>query len=150
MNRVLLPVIALVLVGCGSAPSRDIPESGPLSHAVARQTCAPWDGPAFSLVLAGDSLSAESVSPPYVEFRIYRSADLIAGQAFRFSVSSSDSGLALSCGGGERCDPVEAELKFDAVAPPGDLTGTYRLLLGDAWATGSFRARWLARTEMCG
>jgi hypothetical protein len=150
MNRLLLPVIAFTLVGCGSAPVRGAPASGPLSHAVARQTCAPWDGPAVSLVLAGDSLSAESVSPPYVEFRIYRSADQIAGQAFRFSVSSSDSGLALSCGGSERCDPVEAELEFDAVAPPRGLTGQYRLLLGGAWTTGSFRARWLARTEMCG
>jgi len=150
MKHILLTPIVVTLLGCGSVPARDSLESGPLSHAVAWRTCAPWDGPAVALVFAGDSVAAETPVRPYVEFRIDRSAELLSGQRVQFDGSGSDSGSAVICGATERCDPVKAELEFGTAAPPADLTGRYRVMLMGAWVQGAFRARWLARQEMCG
>jgi hypothetical protein len=150
MNRVMLTALAIGVGGCGPAPGPGAPDSGPLAHAVARQTCAPWDGPAVSIVLAGDSLAAEIPSPPYVEFRIYRSIDLLSGRTVRFTRTSSDSGSVVSCGADGSCESTDGEIDFGAVREPADLTGRYRVLVAGRWVTGALRARWLTRRELCG
>jgi hypothetical protein len=150
MNRTLLAAFALGVAGCGPAPGPGAPDSGPLAHAAARQTCAPWDGPAVSIVLAGDSLAAEAPSPPYVEFRIYRSVERLSGRTLRFSGTSSDSGSVVNCSADGPCEFTEGEIDFRAVRVPADLTGRYRVLVAGRWMTGAYRARWLARREMCG
>ena len=150
MNRACLLTLAVCAASCGSGPATGSPESGSLAHAAARQVCAPWDGPGVSIVLASDSLAAEAPAPPYVEFRIYQSADLLSGRTVRFSGNTSDSGVVLNCAAEGHCDFTDGGIDFGALHPPADLPGRYRVLLGGHWVTGSFRAHWLQRRELCG
>lgn len=150
MNRTFLLVLAFCLSGCGSSPDSGAAETGPLSHAAARQICAPWDGPGISIVLAGDSLAAETPTPPYVEFRIFQSLEKLSGTTVAFTGSTSDSGSVLVCGADGHCDFTDGGLDIGAVNPPGDLTGHYRVLLGGRRLAGSFQARWIVRRELCG
>jgi hypothetical protein len=150
MKRTWLTALAVGVAGCGPAPGPGAPDSGLLAHAAARQTCAPWDGPAVSIVLAVDSLAAETPSPPYVEFRIYRSVELLSGRTVRFSGTSSDSGSVVNCGADGPCEFTDGEIDFGAVRVPDDLTGRYRVLMAGKWVTGAYRARWLDRRELCG
>lgn len=150
MNRAGMLSTLLCAVGCGSGPLTGAPESGPLSHAAARQVCAPWDGPAVSIVLASDSLAAETPTPPYVEFRIYQSADLLPGHTVQFTGNTSDSGSVLSCPSEGQCEVTDGGIDFDAPHPPAGLAGRYRALLGGRWLIGSFRAHWLQQRELCG
>jgi hypothetical protein len=151
MRRTLLPALAIcVAAGCGSAPGLGTPDSGPFRYATARAICAPWDGPGVAIVLAGDSVAADTPTPPYVEFRIFQSTAMLSGSTLRYSGSSSDSGSVVSCTDVEQCDFVDGELDFGAAKVPGDLTGRYRVRLAGQWIAGSFRARWLPRREMCG
>jgi len=152
METIRAGVLALAIctVSCGSVPATGFPESGPFPHATARQICAPWDGPGVSIALASDSLAAETPTPPYLEFRIYQSAELLSGRTVRFSGNTSDSGAVLMCATEGNCDFTEGGIDFGALHPPAGLTGRYRVLLGGRWVTGSFRARWLPRRELCG
>ncbi|MFI5209563.1 MAG: hypothetical protein ACHQ2E_03880 [Gemmatimonadales bacterium] len=149
MHRTWMLTLTLC-AACGPAPAAGSPESGPFHYATARQICAPWDGPGVSIVLANDSLAAETPSPPYLEFRIYQSADLLSARTVRFSGNSSDSGAVMNCTAEGHCDFTDGSIDFGAVHATADLAGHYRVLLGGRWMTGSFRARWLVRRELCG
>jgi hypothetical protein len=150
MNRKILLALALGLPSCGSTPDSDPSGTGPLAHAAARQICAPWDGPGISIVLAADSLAAETPTPPYVEFRIFQSIDKLSGSTVTVTGTASDSGSVLACGADGHCDFTDGGLEFGVVNPPGDVTGQYHVLLGGRRLTGSFQARWIIRRELCG
>lgn len=148
----LAPTLLALSVGCvpssGDTPSTSIsppPPASATTRSTIQRTCAPWDGPAFTLVLypGVDEYPRSHVS-------IY--APLPTNpEVFTVSDGTQRVGFAARCQRQGACSPARSfELHLQAVDPAGTVSGTLRLIHGGQQLNYVFSARWLPNAALCG
>jgi len=145
-------------ISCGDSPDlATLPPSPPgFAYAYAAPSCAPWDGPAVSLVLRSDPLAGsdsliEQGDRPQLRISIYpREAGGLARRTYRWPRQPEEA-AASRCESGQ-CDPVSAGwVTIRTIAPDSQLTGELELRFeGGGTARGGFRAAWRSRRYFCG
>jgi hypothetical protein len=144
-------VTCLLLLAC-STPSGDVPElPEPFTHATAMRDCAPWDGPAVSIILTTAPLdSTMTPTEPWIHLSIWRDSAVLANGLHEWP-SDEQVGAASECPTADSCEAAETgRVRFREFE--GDtLVGQFRLTFrNDDPIEGGFRAVWLERRMMCG
>lgn len=140
--------------GPGSSPSVPAPPEG-FSFATAAPDCAPWDGPAVTILLSNhpgsDTAGITESARPLLRVVLYPRGSGVAGQKFHWP---ADPEMAI----GQRC-PAEGECEgatdgeVSLLPSPADsaLEGSLRLHFSDGTTiSGGFHATWHPRRMMCG
>ena len=139
-------ILALGLGGCAAGaegtPEREWP------HASARADCAPWDGPATTIILSESPID-DSPTGPYLSISVYRSPRQAGGRT-RVEAEQTEGMSARFCAGDSPCVPAD-DGWVDLT--PGDsvISGRHSLRLTDGRIlTGRFTARVDYRQVLCG
>lgn len=114
--------------------------------------CAPWDGPAVTILLTTRPADSIAVTGPYVSISVWRSATALAGQTVAWP-SDRQVGAATRCTTDAACEPTRsARVTFAPASPDTMLDGTVELTFAgaDSILRGTFRASWLRTRVMCG
>lgn len=142
---------AMVLVATASCSGAQVTEPLPgYPFAQATRDCAPFDGPAVTVVLRPSADSLEAAGPQ-LRVSIWLSPENVAGATFR---SSDDPvrGYAQECRGNWECDAIpEWRVHFARFGSDSTLEGTLELGRADgSIRQGTFRAAWQSRQVFCG
>lgn len=153
--RTLLPVASLAMLACtngGMAPVPNAPAGYPFAYAAA--ACAPWDGPATTLLLLPepwDSSAPALPAGPFISVSIWKPVEALSGMTWDLS-AEQNLGAATQCLQSGNCEPATAAtVRFRS-------SGRDRLLEGEldlAFPTrgrvvGGFRATWRTEPALCG
>jgi hypothetical protein len=151
----LLPVATLAMLACtngGMAPVPSAPVGDPFSYAAA--ACAPWDGPATTLLLLPepwDSSGPAQPAGPFISVSIWKPVEALPGTTWDLS-AEQNLGAATQCPKADACEPATAAtVRFRS-------SGGNRLLEGEldlAFPTrgrvvGGCRAPWRMEPALCG
>jgi hypothetical protein len=119
-------LLVLCLGGCAAGaegtPGREWP------HAIAHADCAPWDGPATTIILS-ESPPDDSLTGPYLSITVYRSPTQAGGRT-RVDDDQLQGMSARFCPGDGPCIPADAGW-VDLTPGSGVLRGRYSLRLPD-------------------
>jgi len=145
-------VILSLLLGCTGAPDllTELPE--PFTHATAMRDCAPWDGPAVSIVLTEGPLDSTGVAGvPALYLSIWRGLDAIHDASFMWP---ADEAIATAswCESGEACEPaLGGMIRIASVGEDSTVTGEFEVTFRDGVpVSGGFQAVWRDRVLLCG
>jgi len=114
--------------------------------------CAPWDGPAVTILLTTRPADSIAVVGPRVSISVWRSATELPGQTVAWP-SDKQVGAATRCTTDADCEPARsARVTFAPASPDSVLGGTVELTFAgaDSILRGTFRASWLRTRVMCG
>lgn len=145
-----LALLLLPLGACGPPASADPPAGYP--YASAHADCAPWDGPAVTILLTTQAPDSIAVTGPYVSISVWRSATTLAGRTFAWP-SDSQVGAATRCSSDAACEAARSgRVTFAPASPDTILGGTVvlRFAGADSILRGAFRALWRRTRVMCG
>lgn len=116
--------------------------------------CAPWDGPALSIVLSHEELESPFEAHfPSARVTSFRPPPELAGGSFEWTGSERDLGHASWCESAEACRPASAvRVRFDGAQPSEDeLAGQIHLEFeGGQVVSGAFKAVRLPLQMLCG
>jgi hypothetical protein len=118
---------------------------------MASPDCAPWDGPAVTIVFTRDSTPPDSVRPPYFSVSLWKGRDQLSGHEWRWPGDENIGGASL-CGEAGTCQAAAGGTvwldRTDAGSP---VTGGLRLEFGGQPSLeGRFTAAWRPRQAVCG
>lgn len=144
---------ATVAIACQADPSA-MPATRPLTefpHAMARPDCAPWDGPAISILLTLTTDTADPPATPFVHVGLYESLDRLLGRTIRWP-AETEVGAASWCHAVSDCVRADSGVVLlDALAGDSVLAGRLRLGFPERGALdGAFRAVWRPTSALCG
>ena len=153
-GRCRVGAVAVALTAaCGPSdppaePAGDVPG---FSVVQAWQDCAPWDGPAVSIVFSGLGSTGDVIVPPYLTVSLWKAPEELEGQTWRWA-AAQDIGAASLCRSDQDCElATNGVVTVDRTAVDSLLTGSLRLEFGDRPAVeGTFRATWRQRMFLCG
>ena len=144
---------AALCLGCASG--EEVWSSSPTGYPLAyfHNDCAPWDGPALSIVLS----YAEFESPfeehfPSVRVTSYRPPSQFAGASFEWTGVAQDLGYAAWCDSADACRSASSvRVRFDRAQPSADeLAGQVHLEFeGEQVVSGAFKAVRLPVQMLC-
>lgn len=119
--------------------------------ATATPDCAPWDGPALSIVLSGESADPDSTQPPFLHVALWQSLDRVVGPIWRWPVDAQI-GAASLCLAEQDCRAAtRAIVWLEPFGVDSAVAGRLRLEFADRpTIAGSFRATWRPRIGRCG
>lgn len=138
---------AMLCLSCASGPTE-------YSRAYVYDACAPWDGPALTLLLTHAELEdpfEESV--PNVQVTSYRPPPVLAGGSFEWEGDAPDLGYARWCEFIDSCwSATSVRVRFDRAQPSADeLSGQVSLVFeGGRAVSGAFTAARLPLQMLCG
>jgi hypothetical protein len=145
---------ALLCVGC--VPGEEAWSSSATEYPLAyfHDDCAPWDGPALSIVLTHAELdSSFEESFPSVRVTSYRPPSTLAGSSFEWTGDAPDLGYASWCEFFDSCwSATTVRVRFDRAQPSADeLAGQVHLVFeGGRLVSGAFKAVRLPLQAFCG
>jgi hypothetical protein len=149
--------LALLAVGYPTAchqesatPSAQSLAQFPVVHA--SLDCAPWDGPAMSVLLARVGDTTESPTGPFVRVALYGSLDRLVGNTTRWPADKEVGTASWCSAGAQECTAAATGVvRLEGFAPDSVLPGKLRITFPDGRILdGSFRANWRSRRMMCG
>jgi len=142
--------LALASLACTSTAPTDT--GFPLAYF--HGDCAPWDGPALTIVLTRSEMTeAFDASYPFARISLYSPPPRLEGSTVRWSGSAQSDGYATACESEDACTNAESvRITFDRVQEdPQRLAGDLRLDLEDGRRIeGRFEARRIAFQALCG
>jgi hypothetical protein len=148
-----LLVAILLLAGCRPGPPSDLPAEPLAGFPVAQAgpDCAPWDGPAVTILFSTESVHPESIRAPYLRVSLWQNLEGLTGRAWRWPVAEQI-GAASWCLTDEDCRAATTgAVWLEAVGPDSTVAGRLRLEFADQPVlAGSFRAVWRPRVVGCG
>jgi hypothetical protein len=115
--------------------------------------CAPWDGPALTIILSHEELEPYQASFPSVRITSYRPPPQLAGSAFEWSGIAQDQGHAMWCDTEDACrSAASVRVRFDRAQPvPGEIAGQLHLEFeGGQVLEGAIKAVRLPLQMLCG
>lgn len=123
----------------------------PFLHALIRNSCAPWDGPAIELTLTKERAQCNRTDGPFLALGVWRGLPIHAGQEVKFGSGSND-GFASQCTKVGECERAESgTIVFDKFERGSTVSGHYELhFKGGRTLTGSFDAEWCHERVVCG
>lgn len=152
-QRASVGIALLLLAGCGEVVPQEVPDPPDgLAVAWAFDDCAPWDGPATTIYLAGETAPSvdRADSYPHVWVSLYRPSVELPGRTFEWDSDDKDTGGAMLClQEGECIAATRAKVRL---LDPGDgsIVGTLELTFPDRHIAGGFSATWRTREFVCG
>jgi hypothetical protein len=148
----LMLTAALGPLGC-RAGSDLAPIAGPpgdFAYAYASPDCAPWDGPAVSIVLTTAPSAAPDEARPQLRLAIYPREVEIAGRSYAWP-AQPELATGSRCTAGACQSAPAGEIRLGPARPDSALEGTVTLRFGPGdVVTGGFRAVWRDRRMLCG
>jgi hypothetical protein len=151
-ERIVL--LSLILaIGCrGSsepAPLPTPPEG--FDFAFATPDCAPWDGPAVSILMTGSRADSVDGSGRQLRVAVYARSDSVVGRRFRWPADPQVAN-GTRCQRSDSCEAAESgEIAFRPTGSDTVLEGTLLLRFPSSDSVyGGFRAEWRSRRVMCG
>ena len=151
LTRVL--VGGSLALGCGEssglAPLPTPPEG--FEFAFAAPDCAPWDGPAISILLTGSLADSVDGASRQLRVAVYKRSDSVAGHRFLWPADPEVAG-GTRCRDAESCEAASSgEIDFRPTGTDTLLEGTVLLRFAETDSVyGGFRAEWRPRRVMCG
>lgn len=148
----LLPLCSALALACDQSSDLAPVPNPPSGYGVAFATpdCAPWDGRAIAIVLAGSQADSVIGMAPQIRVAVYPRADSVAGHSFQWP-ADPESAAATRCVGSRPCEAATSgEIHF---RPGTDtaLAGSLVLhFIGGDSVYGGFRAEWRPRQVFCG
>ena len=145
---------AMLCLGCTSGEEIwSLSDTG-FPHAYFHDDCAPWDGPALSIVLSQTQLGSPfELGFPSVRVTSWRPPAELAGASLEWSGVAHDLGYASFCESEDSCRTASTvRLRFDPAQPSADeLAGQLHLEFEDGRVvSGAFRAVRLPFRVLCG
>jgi hypothetical protein len=113
--------------------------------------CAPWDGPAITIVLTSHALDSLEATHPVLRLAIYPRGESMTGHTYRWP-AEPEAAAGIRCTSADSCEAATAgQVSLRAVRPDTAVEGrlTLRFASGEE-ISGGFRAVWLKRRVMCG
>jgi hypothetical protein len=148
----LAPLSLILALGCGGSQSATLPDPPEgFGFAFATPDCAPWDGPAISILLTGSrSDSVDGVSRQ-LRVAVYKQSDSVVGRRFHWPADPEVASGTL-CQGSESCEAAASgEIFFRPTGSDTILEGIVLLRFPKSDSLyGGFRAAWRPRRAMCG
>jgi hypothetical protein len=141
--------LLLVLVWAGYAQPA-VAQSYP--HALISASCAPWDGPAVSLVLTTKPTSCgKAPEGPYLSIYIWRDLPEHGPKTIEFKEAGGNGG-ASRCATANECErATSGRLTFTKFDQNGEVEGSYEFHFKDGSVEqGSFKAEWCHERVVCG
>ncbi len=144
--------LAAVTLSCAGEPVT--PSALPLNEfpfATAYPDCAPWDGPAVSIVLTPALDTAETETPPLVRVMVYDTAERLVGRTTVWP-GDAEVGSAVWCVADGDCAVADSGVVvLEHLSGDTALVGRLRLVFVQrGLLDGAFQARWRPRTPLCG
>lgn len=144
-----------VLAGCRDAPELTMLPDPPAGLEVswAFDDCAPWDGPATTIILADTMASDPRTAPlPHAWVSLYRPALEVAGRTFRWDEDDKNTGGAMRCDAEGQCEAAtKAVVRMLPSASKAGLAGAVDFVFpSGAQVSGGFRAVWTTHELLCG
>ena len=141
--------IALAANTCRAA---DQGELTPYPYAYARRDCAPWDGPAFSVVLTDTPAQPDSLTTSFLRIAVWRGIESAIGRTLAWEGTTSQVGTASRCQADGRCEEASrGEIRVEWRTADSLLGGEFRVDFGRTRSErGRFTAAWVPDRVMCG
>ncbi len=145
-----------LLTGCRDAPELTTLPDPPTGLAVswAFDDCAPWDGAATTIYLAGTTASEPRNAPyPHAWVSLYRPVTEVTGRTFRWDEDDKDTGGAMWCEAEGQCEAaIEAVVRIrQRGEKEAGLYGVVDLVFpSGVRVAGGFRAAWITNQFLCG
>ena len=119
-------------------------------YATLGHTCAPWDGPALSVVLSNVA-GCVPLTVPYIQIALWRDLPPKAGKSLSFDIRNSN-GQASRCLKPNECEAATSgSVVFDIADEGKEAKGRYELHFKDGGIEfGSFEAQWCQNRALCG
>ncbi|HZR28097.1 MAG TPA: hypothetical protein VFA71_04900 [Terriglobales bacterium] len=116
-------------------------------YAVARHTCAPWDGPAVGIHLTKSKVAGREIPLPSITLSLWRQLPPPIHQPISLQ---SSVGVATRCLHSENCEAaIGSTITFTSYSDT-SITGSYELKFKDGDVErGSFQAEWQDYHELC-
>jgi hypothetical protein len=151
MRRLVILALPALLACRGSdGELAELPE--PFLHATAMQDCAPWDGPAVSILLTAEPLdSGLTPKAPYLRLAVWKDLGALQDAVFIWP-SEEQVGSASYCAEENSCEAALTGLiQFRKLGADSSLAGEFELTFANEEPfSGGFLARWLPHTMLCG
>lgn len=147
--------LGLILsLGCGGGASQLSPLPDPpdgFGFAFATPDCAPWDGPAVSILLTGSRADSVDGMSRQLRVAVYKETDSIVGNRFHWP-SDPEVASGTRCQGSESCESAESgEIDFRPTGSDTLLEGTLLLRFPKSDSVyGGFSAEWRPKRALCG
>jgi len=144
--------LAAAALACAGEPVT--PSALPLNEfpfATAYPDCAPWDGPAVSIVLTSALDTAETETPPLVRVMVYDTAERLVGRTTVWP-NEAEVGSAVWCVADGDCAVADSGVVvLERLSGDTALVGRLRLVFVQrGLLDGAFHARWRPRIPLCG
>ena len=155
-RRAAVVLWALVAsLGCSAAPGGDAVRGDTgFPMAYLQDDCAPWDGPALTLMLTHvETADPFDVAYPHLRVTTWRPPARLPGSTLEWSGTGQSEGYATLCESAEACEAAESvRLQFDRVQDRSDtISGDLHVeLAGGRVVTGPFEARRIDFLALCG
>jgi hypothetical protein len=139
--------------GCTASSSDlgDLPEQ--YTHAVALLDCAPWGGPAVTILLTTQAVteSTSMIETPHLRLSVWRSPEVLEDAAIAWPANPAEA-AASWCENENVCEAARAgTIHFRALMVDSIAAGEFRLAFAARDSVvGGFRAGWLRRRMLCG
>ena len=145
------PTLLLVI---GTLACTALPTDTGFPLAYLQDDCAPWDGPALTLVLSQHEIDSRmDVSYPSLRITSWRPPSSLSGASFSWAGDTQSDGYAALCDSAESCvAATRVSVSFDRDQGSGEVaTGSVRVELEDGGViAGPFAARRLGNPVLCG
>jgi hypothetical protein len=131
-----------------AAPACDEADGVAVEYATARvmADCAPWDGPALTVVLTDSAAATTAVDSAHMRVSVWRGIAGLTGKR----IDLVKEGAASRCSAAGDCTPaMSGWVRFDDVDTV-HVTGRFVVAFADSTLRGSFDALWQKRTALCG
>ena len=155
MDARLAPTVgaALLVAACARSAGPVLP-SEPLPGfptAQAGPDCAPWDGPAVTLIFTAAGTPTDSIRAPYLRVSLWKDLGQLAGHTWEWP-RDEQAGAASLCRTQEACEAATTGVvRLERVGADSLITGRLRLGFADQPPlAGRFAAVWRPRAAICG
>jgi hypothetical protein len=143
--------VAGILASCAllgvaaCAESDSVPTEYPTARVLV--DCAPWDGPALTVLLANSTSDSTTFEGEHMTISVWRGIAGLAGTR----INLAKEGAAARCDAtGECIAALSGWVRFDHVDRDDHATGRFLIDFADSTVSGSFDAKWLRRRVLCG
>ncbi len=121
------------------------------SHAALFRTCAPFDGPAVTLFLTEQAVSAQP-APPYSAVSVHRDISALLGRRFDLTPETLNLGMVQVCPAEGNCDSDGSGwISFGGLNPDSTVEIAYRVALSSGRTLGDrIRVRYRTGRALCG
>ena len=152
-TKATIALLAVALTTCApfnAQATLDLADGFP--YAAYHKDCAPWDGPAISLILAADPIDGLLPGYPHLRIANYRPPASFAESSFDWAGTDHTYGHAQLCGAEGECEvPHEVRVGFETPAEDGSVKGEIFIRFVDQREiTGRFDAALIQTSMRCG